>query len=71
MVSRPFRRSGSGWESLPEVRKWSEILPEDWKRSEDPPGGPQLVGRYSRRCRTYRDTLPEVRYWSENPPGGL
>ena len=34
LVWRPFQKSGSGRAAPPEVRKWSE----------DPPGGPVVVG---------------------------
>ena len=67
MVERPSRRSGSGWEALPEVREWSGV----------PPGGPGVVGRPSCRSgwpiRTSGngcEALPEVREWSVSPPEG-
>ena len=55
MVGRQSRRSGSGQETLPEVRKWSG----------DPIGGSELVGRRSQRSGTGRKTLPEARKCSE------
>ena len=39
MVGRQSWRSGSGWETLPDIRKLSV----------DPPGDPELVGRPTRR----------------------
>ena len=50
MVGRPSRRSGSGEETLPKVRKWSG----------DPPGGPEVIGRPFRRSGSGREILPEV-----------
>ena len=58
MVGRPSPRSESGWETLPEVRKWSV----------DPPGGPEMVGRPSRWSGSSRETLPEIQKWSRDPP---
>ena len=79
VVGRPSRRSGSRWETLPDVRKWSGY----------PPGGPELVGRPSRRSkwledppggpsgwetlsevRKWLETLSKVRNWSGDPPEG-
>ena len=37
VVERSSRRCGAGWETLPEVRKWSETLPEVLKWLGDPP----------------------------------
>ena len=39
--------------------------------SEDPWGGPGLVGGPSKRSRTGRRTLGEVWDWSRDPRGGL
>ena len=50
MVVRHSRWSGSGRDTIPAVRKWSG----------DPPGGPEVVGRPSRR----------IQNWSGDPPGG-
>ena len=55
--------SGSGRETLPEVRKWSEAMPEVWNWSGDPPGSLEGVGRPSRRSGTGWETIPEVRKW--------
>ena len=60
VVGRPFQRSGSGRETLTEVRNWSG----------DPHGGPELVVRSSHRSGSGRKTLPNVRKWSGDPPGG-
>ena len=48
VVGRPFRRSGSGRQKLPEVGKWSV----------DRPAGPEMVGRPSRTSGSGRETLP-------------
>ena len=69
MVGRPFRRSGSVRETLLEIQKWSETFPEVWNWSGDPSGGPEAVGRPSRRFGSARETLPEVWKWSGDPPG--
>ena len=58
MVKSPSRNSGSGRETLPEVRKFLG----------DPPGGSEVVGRQSRRCGTGQETIPEDRKWSETIP---
>ena len=63
LVGRPFWRSGSGRETLLVVRKWSEIIPEVWNWLEDLIGGPEVVGRTSRRSGTGLGDLiggPEV-----------
>ena len=67
MVGRPYHRSGSGWEALPEVREWSV----------GNPGGPGVVGRPSRssrrpirRFRSGREAIPDVLEWSKGPPEG-
>ena len=81
VVGRPSRRSGSGQETLPEVRKWSGDPPGGSKVVGRPFRGPELVGRHSREVRKWsgdthersgsgRVTLPEVRRWSEDRPGG-
>ena len=70
MVGRPFWRSGSGWETLLDLRKWSESLPEVWNLSGDPSGGPKMVGTPSKSFETSQETLPEVRKWWGDPPGG-
>ena len=61
---------GSGWETLLEVRKWSVTLPEVWNWSGDPPGGPKVVGRPSRRSGTDWQTLPKIQKWSGGSPEG-
>ena len=68
MVGRTSRRSGTCRETLPEVRKWSEALPEVWNCSGDPPRVPELVVRPSRRAKTCQETLSEVKKWSGHPP---
>ena len=49
--------SGSGWETLPDVREWSG----------GPPRCPGVVGRPSQMSGSGREILPNVREWS----GGL
>ena len=49
VVGIPSRTSGSGCETLPEVRKWLEALSEVWDWLGDSPGGPEMVERPSRR----------------------
>ena len=49
---------GTGRETLPEVRKWSETHPVVLKWSRDPPGDPEVVGRPSWRFGTGRETHP-------------
>ena len=71
MVGRPSRRSGSGRETLPEVQRYQETLPESGTGREtlpevrkwlaDPPGGPEIVGRPSQRSGSGRKTLSVVR----------
>ena len=59
VVGGPIRRSGSGRETLPEVRKWSG----------DPLLSPEVVGELIRRSANGRRTLPEVQKWSGDVPG--
>ena len=70
MVGRRFRKSGSCRKTLPEVRRGLETLLEFWKWSEDPPGGPEVVGRPSHRSGSGQEKLPEVQKWSRDPLGG-
>ena len=63
--------SGSGWETLPEVRKWSGDPLAGPEVVRSPIGGPELVGRLSQRSGTGRETLPEVRKWSGDSAEGL
>ena len=80
LVGRPSLRSGSGQETLPEVRKWSEDPPGGLEVVEDPLVGPEvvgvliasveLVGRPSLRSGSGQETLPEVQKWSRGPLGG-
>ena len=67
MVGRPFRRSGSGREALPEFRV---ALPEVREWSVGPPEGPGVVGSLSIRSSSDRKALPEVQKWLGDPPGG-
>ena len=59
MVIRPYRRSGTGRETLPKVQNWSE----------DVPGVAEVVGRPSLTSGSGRETLPGVRNWSGHSPG--
>ena len=70
MVGRPSQKSGSGQETLLEVRKWPVTLPEVWNWSGEPHKGPKVVGRPSRRSGSGRETFPKVRKWSGDPPRG-
>ena len=54
MVGTLSGRSGSGRETLPEVRKWSG----------HPSGGLEVVERPPGRSVSVRETLREVRKWS-------
>ena len=54
-VGTPSQWSGTGRETLMEVRTGQETLPEVQKWSGDPPGGPEVVGRLSRRFGTGRE----------------
>ena len=51
--------SGSGWDYLPDVRKWS--------------GGPEvcpgIVGSTTRMSGSGREAHPDVWVWSGGPPG--
>ena len=51
--------SGSGQETLLDVRTCSG----------DPPGGPEVFGRLSRRSKTGREALTDVQKWLRDPPG--
>ena len=64
MVGRPSRRSGSGRKTVPEDRKWSEDPPGGPEVVGRPSGGPEVVERPSRRTASGRKTLLEVRKWS-------
>ena len=55
---------GSGGETLPQVREWSETHPQVRECSGDPPAGPGVVSRLSRRSGSSREALPKVRVWS-------
>ena len=57
MVGGPSRRSKSGLETIPKVRKWSG----------DPPGGMELIGVPFRRSGSGRGILLEVWNWSLDP----
>ena len=63
VVMRPSGRSGSGQETLREVRKCRETLPEVSKWSGGSPGGSKVVGRPSGRSESGREIVPEVRKW--------
>ena len=57
--------SGSGREAPPDVREWSEALPDVLERSGDPPGCPGVFGWPYRMSGSGRETLPNVREWWE------
>ena len=50
---RPFRMSGSGWETLQNVPEWSR----------GPPGFPGVVGSSFWMSGSGRETLPDVPEW--------
>ena len=63
-----FRISGSGWETIPDLLKWSGGLPgcpRDVGRLSRIPG---VVGRPSRMPGSGRETLPNVWEWYGGPP---
>ena len=78
MVGIPSRRSGSGRDTFPEVRKWSGDPPEGFelvgehsggtKLVWNPPKGPEEVEGPSRRFGIGLGTIPEVRKWSGTLP---
>ena len=59
MVGRPSRRSGSGRETFPVGREWSEALRVGLEWSRGPPEGPGLVRMPSRRARSGREAITE------------
>ena len=56
LIMRPFRRDGTGRDTLPMVWNWLGDLI----------GGQELVGRPSWRSGSGLVTLPEVRKWSQS-----
>ena len=61
MVRRPSRMSGSDWETLRDVWKWSGGRP----------GCPRVDVMHTRMSGSGRETLPYVREWSGEHPGFL
>ena len=59
VVGKPSQMSGSGLETRPEVREWSER----------PSGCQGVAGRPSVICGSGREALPDVQEWSGGPPG--
>ena len=59
VVGRPSRMSGSGRESLPDVREWLR----------GPPGCPEVVERPYRMSGSGGEDLPDVWQGSGDPPG--
>ena len=51
LAGRRSRRTGSGEETVPEVRKWAG----------DYPSGPEVVARPAQRSESSLDSFPEVR----------
>ena len=78
MSGSPFRMSGSGreslpdvrggWEALPDVREWSGVSPGCPGWSGGPPGCPGVVGWPSRLSGSGRKTLLVVWEWWEALP---
>ena len=58
MVGRPSQRSGSGRETLTEVRNWSG----------ETTGGSEVVGRPYQRTGSDQETIPELWKWSGELP---
>ena len=82
LVGRPTWRSLTGRGPSRRSRSGRETLQEIWKWSRDTPGGPEEVGRPSRRFGSRWNTLPggpelvgrpspEVRTWLRDPPRSL
>ena len=61
---RPSRMSGSGPESLPDVRGDPESLSKVRECSVGPPGSLGVVGRPSRMFGCGREALANIREWS-------
>ena len=61
LVGRPSQRSGSSRETLPEVWKWSGDPPGGPEVVRDHPEGEKLVGRPTQWYGSGRKTLPAVR----------
>ena len=61
VVWRPSRISESGRETLSDVQKWWETLPNFWEWSGGHPGCPGVVVRPSRMSGSCRDALPAGR----------
>ena len=59
VVGRPSRIFGSGWETFPDVREWSEGLT----------GCLGVVGSPTRMSVSGRIALPDGWEWSGDPPG--
>ena len=49
LVGRPSRRSGTDWQTLPKIQKWSGDYPGGSEVVGDTPGGMELVRRPSQR----------------------
>ena len=58
VVQWPSQRAASSRKALLEGR---EVLPENWVRLGDPPGGPGVVGRLYGRAGRGREALTEGR----------
>ena len=55
---KPLQISGSGRESLPDIREWSGV----------PPGYSGVVGRSSWISRSGWEAIPDVWEWTGDPP---
>ena len=64
----PFRMSGTGRETLPDVQ---ESLLDVRECSEGPPGCPTVVESLSQNSGSGWEGLPDVWEWSEVPTGSL
>ena len=56
--------SGSFWESLPDVRDWSEVFSDVWEWSGVLPGCPGVIGRPLWMSKGGREALPDDWEWS-------
>ena len=52
--------SGSGQETIPDVREWSRVFPDVWKWTGGPPKCPGVVGRSTRVSGSGREALTGV-----------
>ena len=68
MSLRPFRMSGSGWETLPDVKSGRAALPDVQECSEGHSRCQGVVERPSRMFVSGWEALLDVREWLGGPP---